>query len=117
MVDKDLVEEALTDPMVARLMTIPGVDAIADISIVAAAGDFSRTRHHDHRSIPSPAIMFDVSHRLPHYGEGRISARRRGGELLLVQRPAKGAGLVRPPGVRMSLVGHVVDGAVDEGVG
>lgn len=42
MVDKELAEEALTDPMVARLMTIPGVDAIAGISIVAAVGDFSR---------------------------------------------------------------------------
>jgi transposase len=36
LVDKELAEEALTDPMVARLMTIPGVDAIAGISIVAA---------------------------------------------------------------------------------
>jgi transposase len=42
LVDKELAEEALTDPMVARLMTIPGVDAIAGLSIVAAVGDFSR---------------------------------------------------------------------------
>ena len=42
MVDKELAVEALADPMVARLMTIPGVDAIAGISIVAAVGDFSR---------------------------------------------------------------------------
>jgi transposase len=41
-VDKELAVEALTDPKVARLMTIPGVDAIAGISIVAAVGDFSR---------------------------------------------------------------------------
>jgi transposase len=41
-VDKELAVEALADPMVARLMTIPGVDAIAAISIVAAVGDFSR---------------------------------------------------------------------------
>src|SRR5690348_4115557 len=34
-VDKELAREALADPMVARLMTIPGVDAIAGISIVA----------------------------------------------------------------------------------
>ncbi len=32
--------EALSDPMVARLTTIPGVDAIASISIVAAVGTF-----------------------------------------------------------------------------
>lgn len=43
-VDKELAIEALTDPMVARLMTIPGVDAIAAVSIVAAVGDFSRCR-------------------------------------------------------------------------
>ncbi|WP_244275190.1 IS110 family transposase [Mycobacterium europaeum] len=42
LVDRELAQEALTDPMVARLMTIPGVDAIAGISIVAAVGDFSR---------------------------------------------------------------------------
>jgi transposase len=41
-VDKELAIEALADPIVARLMTIPGVDAIAGISIVAAVGDFTR---------------------------------------------------------------------------
>jgi transposase len=41
-VDKELAIEALTDPVVARLMTIPGVDAIAGIAIVAAVGDFYR---------------------------------------------------------------------------
>jgi transposase len=41
-VDKELAVEALADPMVARLMTIPGVDAIAAIAIVAAVGDFTR---------------------------------------------------------------------------
>jgi transposase len=41
-VDKELAIEALADPAVARLMTIPGVDAIAGISIVAAVGDFYR---------------------------------------------------------------------------
>jgi transposase len=41
-VDKELAVEALADPKVARLMTIPGVDAIAGISIVAAVGDFTR---------------------------------------------------------------------------
>jgi transposase len=41
-VDKELAREALSDPAVAPLMTIPGVDAIAGISIVAAIGDFSR---------------------------------------------------------------------------
>lgn len=41
-VDRELAVEALADPMVARLMTIPGVDAIAGISIVAAVGDFTR---------------------------------------------------------------------------
>ena len=35
-VDKELAIEASTDPMVARLMTIPGIDAIA--------GDLDRGR-------------------------------------------------------------------------
>jgi transposase len=42
LVDRELALEALPDPVVARLMTIPGVDAIAAISIVAAVGDFTR---------------------------------------------------------------------------
>src|SRR3954451_3213002 len=41
-VDKELAAEALTGPVVARLMTIPGVDAIAGMAIVAAVGDFHR---------------------------------------------------------------------------
>jgi len=41
-VDQELAIEALIDPQVARLMTIPGVDAIAAISVVAAVGDFAR---------------------------------------------------------------------------
>jgi transposase len=41
-VDKELAIEALADPMVGRLMTIPGVDAIAGMAIVAAVGDFTR---------------------------------------------------------------------------
>jgi transposase len=41
-VDKELAAEALSDPVVARLMTIPGVDAIAGMAIVAAVGDFRR---------------------------------------------------------------------------
>jgi transposase len=42
LVDRELAIEALTDPVVTRLMTIPGLDAIAGISIVAAVGDFTR---------------------------------------------------------------------------
>ena len=42
LVDRELAVERFTDPVVARLMTIPGVDAIAAISIVAAVGDFTR---------------------------------------------------------------------------
>jgi transposase len=41
-VDRELAVEAFADPVVARLMTIPGVDAVAAISIVAAVGDFTR---------------------------------------------------------------------------
>jgi transposase len=41
-VEKELATESLADPVVARLRTIPGIDAIAGMSIVAAVGDFSR---------------------------------------------------------------------------
>jgi transposase len=41
-VDAELAIEALADPVVARLMTVPGVDATVALSIVAAVGDFSR---------------------------------------------------------------------------
>jgi transposase len=39
---EELAVEALCDPVVARLMTIPDVDAIAGISIAAAVGDIHR---------------------------------------------------------------------------
>jgi transposase len=42
LVERELATEALDDPVVRRLMTIPGVDAIDAISIVGAVGDFSR---------------------------------------------------------------------------
>lgn len=41
-VDRELALEAIDDPVVARLMTIPGVDVMVALSIVAAVGDFSR---------------------------------------------------------------------------
>jgi hypothetical protein len=41
-VSKELAIEALGDRVVARLMTISGVDALTAISIVAAVGDFTR---------------------------------------------------------------------------
>lgn len=41
-IDRELAAEALPDPVVVPLMTIPGVEAIAAISIMAAVGDFSR---------------------------------------------------------------------------
>ena len=41
-VDRELAVEAFADPVVIRLMTIPGIDAVAAISIVAAVGDFTR---------------------------------------------------------------------------
>jgi transposase len=42
MVYRELAIEAFADPVVTRLVTIPGIDAIAAISIVAAIGDFTR---------------------------------------------------------------------------
>jgi transposase len=41
-VDKELAGHALADAVVRRLMTIPGIDAIVALSIVAAVGDFGR---------------------------------------------------------------------------
>jgi transposase len=41
-VDRDIALEALDDPVVARLMTVPGIDVTVAISIVAAVGDFKR---------------------------------------------------------------------------
>lgn len=40
--DRELAAEALADPVVRRLMTIPGVDAVVALSVVAAVGDFGR---------------------------------------------------------------------------
>jgi transposase len=42
LVDRELAGEALPDPAVRRLMTIPGVDAITAVAVIAAVGDFSR---------------------------------------------------------------------------
>ena len=42
LVERELAVEALDDPVVRRLMTIPGVDATAAVSIVAAVGDLAR---------------------------------------------------------------------------
>ncbi|GGY21043.1 IS110 family transposase [Streptomyces minutiscleroticus] len=41
-VERELAADALGDPTVRRLMTIPGVDAITGITLLAAVGDFGR---------------------------------------------------------------------------
>jgi transposase len=41
-VERDIAIDAIDDPVVARLMTIPGVDVTVAVSVVAAVGDFSR---------------------------------------------------------------------------
>jgi transposase len=41
-VERDIAIDAIDDPVVARLMTIPGVDVAVAVSVVAAVGDFSR---------------------------------------------------------------------------
>ena len=41
-VERDIAADALDDPVVARLMTVPGINVTAAMSIVAAVGDFSR---------------------------------------------------------------------------
>lgn len=41
-VERDIAIEAIDDPVVARLMTVPGIDVAVAVSVVAAVGDFSR---------------------------------------------------------------------------
>ncbi|MGQ0826742.1 MAG: IS110 family transposase [Actinomycetota bacterium] len=41
-VERDIAVEAIDDPIVARLMTVPGIDVAVAVSIVAAVGDFAR---------------------------------------------------------------------------
>ncbi len=41
-VDRDIAIDAIDDPVVARLMTVPGIDVAVAVSVVAAVGDFSR---------------------------------------------------------------------------
>jgi hypothetical protein len=41
-VERRLAIEALDDPVVKRLMTIPGVDAMTAVTVLAAVGDFHR---------------------------------------------------------------------------
>jgi transposase len=43
-VETDLARIALTSPEVARLMTVPGIDAMVALSLLAAVGDFARFR-------------------------------------------------------------------------
>ncbi len=41
-VERDIAIEAIDDPIAARLMSVPGIDVIVAMSVVAAVGDFSR---------------------------------------------------------------------------
>lgn len=41
-VDRDIAVEAIDDPVVARLMTVPGIDVTVAVAILAAVGDFGR---------------------------------------------------------------------------
>jgi transposase len=63
-VDKELAIEALSDPAAARSMTIPGVDAIAGISIVAVIGEFTLLRpeqaHRLYRAQPAGAPVWQL---------------------------------------------------------
>ena len=40
--ERDIAIEAIEDPVVARLMTVPGIDVAVAMAVVAAVGDFSR---------------------------------------------------------------------------
>jgi len=41
-VERDIAVEAIDDPVIARLMTVPGIDVTVAVAVVAAVGDFSR---------------------------------------------------------------------------
>jgi transposase len=41
-VERDIAIEAIDDPVVTRLMTVPGIDVCVAVSVVAAVGDFAR---------------------------------------------------------------------------
>jgi transposase len=41
-VERDIAVDAIDDPIIARLMTIPGVNVTVAMSLVAAVGDFAR---------------------------------------------------------------------------
>ncbi len=41
-VDRDIAVEVIDDPVVARLMTVPGIDVTVAAAVVAAVGDFTR---------------------------------------------------------------------------
>jgi transposase len=41
-VERDIAVEAIDDPIVTRLMTVPGIDVAVAVAVVAAVGDFSR---------------------------------------------------------------------------
>jgi transposase len=41
-VDRDIALEAIDDPVVARLMTVPGIDVTVAVAVLAAVGDFGR---------------------------------------------------------------------------
>ena len=41
-VERDIAADALDDPVIARLMTVPGINVTVAMSIAAAVGDFGR---------------------------------------------------------------------------
>ena len=41
-VERDIAIDAVDDPVIARLMTVPGINVTVAMSVVAAVGDFSR---------------------------------------------------------------------------
>lgn len=41
-VERDIAVEAIDDPIIGRLMTVPGIDVTVAVAVVAAVGDFSR---------------------------------------------------------------------------
>ena len=69
-VDHDIALDAVENPVIARLMTIPGIDVSVAMAILAAVGDFSRFK--------SPELLVSYLGLNPRVRQsGHVSERRR----------------------------------------
>lgn len=84
LVDRDIAIDALDDPVIARLMTVPGLDVTVAMAVIAAVGDFSRFETPDqlvsylglnprvHQSGNSPAVHGRITKAGPAQARGML---------------------------------------------